>query len=61
MKSGSLLALPVFLWAVCAFHVGIGLGLNVSPAFPQVMAGQYGAEVDFTPALLRIANRHATR
>ncbi len=54
MKSGSLLTLQIFLWVVCAFHVAIGLGLNVSPAFPQIMAGYYGAEVNFTPALLYI-------
>ena len=59
MKSRSLLALQLFLWAVCAFHVVIGLGLNVSPAFPQVMAGHYGAEVNFTPALLFMAGAAA--
>lgn len=52
MNARSLLVLQILLWMVCAFHVAIGAGLNVSPAFPQFMAGQYGAEVNFTPALL---------
>lgn len=46
--------LSYFLWGACAFHVIVGLGLNVSPAFPQVMADAYGATVDFTPAFLYI-------
>ena len=46
--------LSYFLWGACAFHVIVGLGLNVSPAFPQVMANAYGATVDFTPAFLYI-------
>jgi hypothetical protein len=44
--------LQAFLWFICAFHVIVGLGLNISPAFPQVMAGYYGAEVNWTPELL---------
>lgn len=44
--------LQVFLWFICAFHVIVGLGLNISPAFPQVMAGYYGAQVNWTPELL---------
>ena len=46
--------LKICLWLACAFHLVIGLGLNLSPSFPQVMAGYYGAEVDFTPQLLYI-------
>ncbi|MBT8090765.1 MAG: hypothetical protein KJO01_11215, partial [Gammaproteobacteria bacterium] len=44
--------LQAFLWFICAFHVIVGLGLNISPAFPQVMAGYYGAQVNWTPELL---------
>ncbi len=44
--------LQVFLWLICAFHVIVGLGLNLSPAFPQIMANYYGAEVNWTPELL---------
>ncbi len=42
------------LWVACAFHLVIGLGLNLLPSFPQVMAGYYGAEVEFTPQFLYI-------
>ncbi len=41
-----------FLWFICAFHVIVGLGLNLSSAFPQIMADYYGATVEWTPALL---------
>ena len=41
-----------FLWGICAFHVIVGLGLNLSSAFPQLMADYYGATVEWTPALL---------
>ena len=44
--------LQAFLWFICAFHVVVGLGLNVSSAFPQFMANYYGAEVNWTPELL---------
>ncbi len=44
--------LQVFLWLICAFHVIVGLGLNLSPAFPQVMASYYGAAVNWSPELL---------
>lgn len=54
MKFNSLALLKFFLWFSCVFHLVVGIGLNVSPAFPQVMAGYYGAEVDFTPQFLYI-------
>ena len=54
MKGNALTALRFFLWFSCAFHLIVGLGLNLSPAFPQVMAGYYGASVDFTPQFLYI-------
>lgn len=44
--------LRAFLWFICAFHVIVGLGLNVSSAFPQFMADYYGAQVNWTPELL---------
>jgi hypothetical protein len=34
---------------VCAAHVVIGVGVNLAPAFPPLMAGIYGATVDWTP------------
>ena len=52
MKSKITGVLQVFLWGICAFHVIVGLGLNLSPAFPQFMAAYYGAEVNWTPELL---------
>lgn len=54
MSSKWLVTLRVFLWSACAFHLVVGLGLNLSPEFPQAMAGYYGAEVNFTPAFLYI-------
>jgi hypothetical protein len=41
--------LQALLWFVCAFHVIVGVGLNVSDRFPQLMAGYYGANVDWNP------------
>lgn len=54
MKINALAALRFFLWFSCAFHLIVGVGLNVSPAFPQLMAGYYGAAVEFTPQFLYI-------
>jgi len=54
MKVNTLAALRFFLWFACAFHLIVGIGLNLSPAFPQVMAGYYGASVEFTPQFLYI-------
>jgi hypothetical protein len=41
--------LQALLCFVCAAHVVIGLGLNLVPGFPPLMAGIYGATVDWTP------------
>lgn len=49
MQSNSLKILQILLWMVCASHIGIGLGLNVFPGAAQVIAGVYGAQVDWTP------------
>ena len=54
MKSKITGVLQAFLWFICAFHVIVGLGLNVSSAFPQVVAEYYGAQVSWTPELLYI-------
>lgn len=54
MKVNSLAVLRFFLWFACAFHLVVGVGLNLSPSFPQIMAGYYGAEVNFTPQFLYI-------
>ena len=42
MKINALTVLRFFLWFSCAFHLIVGIGLNVSPTFPQLMAGYYG-------------------
>lgn len=47
-------ALTALLWFVCAFHVVVGLGVNVSSAFPQAVANYYGAEIIWTPELAYI-------
>lgn len=54
MKSGLHLVLQILLWGICAFNVIIGLGLNLSPDFPQVVASYYGAEVEWTPTFMYI-------
>lgn len=54
MSSGMWI-LRVFLVLICAFHVIVGVGLNVSPEFPKSMATYYGAaEVDWTPQFVYI-------
>lgn len=54
MNSMLFKCLQVFLWGICAFHISVGVGLNISSDFPQVMAAAYGAEVRFTPEFLYI-------
>ena len=54
MKINALTVLRFFLWFSCAFHLIVGIGLNVSPTFPQLMAGYYGAAVEFSPQFLYI-------
>jgi len=51
MKSNQLVGLQVFLWLICAFHVIVGIGVNVSSEFPQYVAQYYGAQVNWTPEL----------
>ena len=41
--------LQALLCFVCAAHVVIGVGVNLAPGFPPLMAGIYGATVDWTP------------
>ena len=51
MKSKQLVSLQVILWLVCSFHLIVGIGVNVSPDFPQLVAQTYGAQVNWTPEL----------
>lgn len=51
----SLWVLRVFLAMICAFHIVVGLGLNLWPEFPKLMASYYGAaQVDWTPQFVYI-------
>lgn len=52
MKSKTVVALQLLLLLIGVFNATLGVGLNVSPDFPQLVARYYGATVEFTPALL---------
>ncbi len=52
MKSKTVVALQILLFLIGVFNATVGVGLNVSPDFPQLVARYYGATVEFTPALL---------
>ena len=54
MKFNTLGVLKILLWFIAAFHLIVGMGLNVSPEFPQLMAQYYGAQVNWTPEFLNI-------
>jgi len=43
MNSSAVRLLQAALWSFCAFHVIVGVGLNVSGDFPKAMAAWYGA------------------
>ncbi len=52
METRAMLLLKVLLVLICAFHVIIGVGLNVSGEFPKAVAVYYGAQhVNWTPEL----------
>jgi hypothetical protein len=46
--------LRIFLWGICAFHIVIGAGVNVSAPFVEQAAAMYGATVELTPQFLAI-------
>lgn len=52
--TGSYKVLQALLWFVCAFHVIVGIGLNLSSGFSRLMAGYYGAQVEWTPQFVYI-------
>ena len=55
MKGTCYVLLKLLLLGVCLAHVGIGLGLNVSPEFPKMLALWYGAtQVAWPPQFLYI-------
>lgn len=49
MNSKALQGLKIFLVLIGVFHVTVGLGLNLWPAFPRMMAGYYGASFEWGP------------
>ena len=54
MQGNALRLLQIYLWLICAFHVVIGLGVNLSRDFIAATAAGYGAEVDLTPQFVTI-------
>jgi hypothetical protein len=54
MNAGGLRLLQIYLGGISAAHVAIGLGVNLSRSFLDVMADCYGARVDFTPQLVTV-------
>jgi hypothetical protein len=47
-------ALQFFLWFVCAFHLLVGLSLNVPLVPLELIARYYGASVEWTPQFVYI-------
>lgn len=41
--------LKAYLWFIALFHVFVGLSVNMSTTFTQMIANGYGAHVDWTP------------
>ncbi len=38
-----------YLWFIAAFHLAVGIAVNVSASLTQAIARGYGASVDWTP------------
>ena len=49
MPTTSQRILKAYLWFIAIFHLFVGVAVNVSPAFTQMIARGYGATVDWTP------------
>ena len=41
--------LKAYLWFIAAFHIGVGLAVNVSRGLTEAIARGYGAQVEWTP------------
>jgi len=41
--------LKAYLWFIAAFHLLVGIAVNVSPELTRAIARGYGATVDWTP------------
>jgi hypothetical protein len=48
MKSKTVVALQLLLLLIGVFNAILGVGLNVSPDFPQLVARYYGATVELS-------------
>jgi hypothetical protein len=46
--------LRLYLWFIALFHLFVGLAVNFSPSFTRMIAGWYGATVDWTPQFVYI-------
>lgn len=42
-------ALTLYMWFIAAFHLFVGLSVNLSDSFTRMIAAGYGATVDWTP------------
>ena len=49
MPTTSQRVLKAYLWFIALLHLFVGVAVNVSPAFTQMIARGYGATVDWTP------------
>ena len=47
-------ALRLYLWFIAAFHLFVGLSVNMSQPFTRLIAAWYGATVDWTPQFVYI-------
>jgi len=54
MQDNSMMILKVLLWLICAAHISLGVGLNVSNEFVRLVADIYGAQVEWTPQFIYI-------
>jgi hypothetical protein len=54
MPSTALRALKAYLWFIAAFHLFVGLSVNLSTPFTRAIAAAYGATVDWTPQFVYI-------
>ena len=46
--------LRYYLWFIAAFHLFVGLAVNLSEPFTRMIAAGYGARVDWTPQFVYI-------
>lgn len=54
MQSTSTSALKAYLWFIAAFHLFVGIAVNVSLPLTRAIAAGYGATVDWTPQFVYI-------